>query len=99
MKLQQALNLISEAACSTMCIQTITAESTIFLVVRVCAKKFIGALFPKDCSCRTRILELLQANVGRRLRVLKKFQPIDSIQKSQNAKDTLNVVPLPTSLT
>ena len=44
------------------------AESTIFLIIRVCAKRFIGALFLKDCSCRTRVLDLLQANVGRPVR-------------------------------
>jgi hypothetical protein len=44
------------------------AESTIFLVVRVCAKRFIGALFLKDCSCRTRVLQLLLTNIGRPMR-------------------------------
>jgi hypothetical protein len=41
------------------------AESAIFLVIRRCTQKFMGVIFLKDCSCRTRILSLLQANLGR----------------------------------
>lgn len=44
------------------------AESAIFVVIRRCAKKFIGVIFLSDCSIRTRILSLFQANLGRSLR-------------------------------
>jgi hypothetical protein len=44
------------------------AESAIFVVIRFRAEKFIGALLFTDCSCRTRILSLLQANAGRSIR-------------------------------
>ena len=44
------------------------AESAIFIVIRFRAEKFIGALLFTDCSFRTRILSLLQANTGRSIR-------------------------------
>ena len=41
------------------------AETVIFAEIRVGAERFIGAIFLSDVSRRTRILTLLQANVGR----------------------------------
>jgi hypothetical protein len=41
------------------------AESAIFVVIRVCADKFIGVIFLNDQSCGSQILSLLQANIGR----------------------------------
>jgi hypothetical protein len=41
------------------------AESAIFIVIRFRAESFIGVLLFSDCSWRTRILSLLQANAGR----------------------------------
>jgi hypothetical protein len=44
------------------------AENAIFVVIRFRAEKFFGALLFTDCSCRTQILSLLQANAGRSIR-------------------------------
>jgi hypothetical protein len=46
-------------------VYTKTPESAIFVVIRKCSHKFTGVIFLKDCSVKTRVLTLLQANVGR----------------------------------
>ena len=46
-------------------VYTKQAESAIFVVIKQCSKRFLGVIFLKDCSLKTRFLSLLEANIGR----------------------------------
>jgi hypothetical protein len=46
-------------------VYTKPVESAIFVVIRKCSHKFTGVIFLKDYSLKTRVLSLLEANVGR----------------------------------
>jgi hypothetical protein len=46
-------------------VYTKATESAIFVVIRACSQRFLGVIFLKDCSLKTRISSLLQSNIGR----------------------------------